>query len=255
MDLYSMLQPGKDRSHVANLDPRFSEALARMIAEAPPEVQAQFQIMSGARSNERQAQLYEAAVKKYGSPEAARKWVAPPGKSFHNKGLATDLTYLGKDARKYAHDNAAKYNLAFPMGHEPWHIELAGVRGQKHDHAAPPNPVIPVDPNQTRALNAAPPEPILGADARQAAQQQQADMAAPEQSPLGNALGNLMSGFVNMGAQQQQPAGPRVLQDDSAQAIAAAQGLKERGAGLKSALTPDVTSLMAMGKRPPSGVI
>ena len=245
MDLYSMLQPGKDRSHVANLDPRFSEALARMIAEAPPEVQKQFQIMSGARSNERQAQLYEAAVKKYGSPEAARKWVAPPGKSFHNKGFASDLNYLGKDARKYAHDNAAKYNLAFPMGHEPWHIELAGVRGQKHDHPAPP--VLNMKPGEdmmarTEATGPMPftAMPEMPADAP--AQQ-------PAQSPLGSALGAMISGFQNMGAQQQ-PAGPRVLQDDSAQAIAAAQGLKERGMGLKSAFAPDVASLMSLGKRP-----
>lgn len=247
MDLYSMLQPGKDRSHVDGLDPRFSEALARMIAEAPPEVQKQFQIMSGARSNERQAELYDAAVKKYGSPEAARKWVAPPGKSFHNKGLATDLTYLDPSARKYAHDNAVKYNLAFPMGHEPWHIELAGVRGQKHDHAAPP------------MLNAKPGEDMM---ARTEATGPMPFTAMPEApvadpasiSPLGNALSSLVSGFQGM-QPASQPSGPRVLQDDSAQAIAAAQGLKERGMGLKSAFAPDVAGLMAMGKRPPSGTI
>jgi hypothetical protein len=104
---------------------------------------------------------------------------------------------------------------------------------------------------------------ILGADARQSAQDQQVainpalapsmqsetPVQQPGQSPLGSALGAMISGFQNMGAQQQ-PAGPRVLQDDSAQAIAAAQGLKERGMGLKSAFAPDVASLMALGKRP-----
>ena len=122
------------------------------------------------------------------------------------------------------------------VGIDPWE----GIKGMRD---APP------------VLNMKPGEDMMArTEATKQVPMSPAD-AAPEQSPLGNALGNLMSGFANMGAQQQQPAGPRVLQDDSAQAIAAAQGLKERGAGLKSALTPDVTSLMAMGKRPPSGVI
>lgn len=245
MDLYSILAQGKDRSHIDGLDPRFSEALARMIAEAPPEVQKQFQIMSGARSNERQAQLYEAAIKKYGSPEAARKWVAPPGKSFHNKGLATDLTYLDPSARKYAHDNAARYNLAFPMGHEPWHIELAGVRGQKHDHAAPP--VLNSKPGEDMMARKQATAPLPFTAMPEVPADTPA-LAAQQTSPLGNALGSLVSGFQNMGSQQ--PAGPRVLQDDSAQAIAAAQGLKDRGSALKSAFAPDVASLMALGKRP-----
>ena len=37
-------------------------------------------IGSGFRSVEKQKQLWEQALKKYGSPEKARKWVAPPGK-------------------------------------------------------------------------------------------------------------------------------------------------------------------------------
>jgi hypothetical protein len=253
MDLYSILAQGKDRSHIDGLNPEFSAALARMIAEAPPEIQKNFQILSGARSNERQAQLYAAAVKKYGSPEAARKWVAPPGKSFHNKGLATDLTYLDPSARKYAHENAGRYNLAFPMGHEPWHIELANARGGKQ----PVQPVQNVKPGEDRmarseATGRAPlVDPAMPA----------IDTAAPPpgaqvdpngSSPIGSMLGNLMSG-MQMPAQQ--PAGPRVLQDDSGQALAAAQGLAERGKQLKSAFLPDIAGLISLGKRPPSGVI
>lgn len=86
---------------------------------------------SGYRSYEKQKMLWEQALKKYGSPEKARKWVAPPGGSFHNKGLAVDLNsggqFLGKDknskATEWAHANAKKYGLHFRMGHEPWHIE------------------------------------------------------------------------------------------------------------------------------------
>lgn len=80
-------------------------------------------VFSGYRSPERQAELYRNAVLKYGSPAAARRWVAPPGHSRHNSGMAADLRYASPEARKWAHENAARYGLGFRMGHEPWHIE------------------------------------------------------------------------------------------------------------------------------------
>lgn len=134
--------------------------------------------------------------------------------------------------------------------------------------AMKPDPVLGADrrmamtEQRDHAMNPA----ILGADARQSAEQQQiainpalapsmqsemptpaVDPADAQASPVGNMLGSLMSGFQGMGAQ---PAGPRVLQDDSAQTIAAAQGLKDRGSQLKSAFRPDVLNLMSLGKRP-----
>jgi D-alanyl-D-alanine carboxypeptidase len=76
-------------------------------------------ITSGYRSADYQAKLYADAVKKYGSEAAARKWVAPPGKSNHGRGTAADI---GGDLA-WAHANAAKYGLHFPMSWENWHIE------------------------------------------------------------------------------------------------------------------------------------
>lgn len=80
-------------------------------------------VNSGFRSVERQAQLY---ARSNGSG-----MVAPPGKSYHNYGLAADLEY-GPGARDWAHANASKYGLNYPMlngrPYEPWHIEPAGVR-------------------------------------------------------------------------------------------------------------------------------
>lgn len=248
MDLYSILAQGKDRSHIDGLNPEFSAALAKMIAEAPPEIQKNFQIMSGARSNERQAELFKAAVNKYGSEQAARKWVAPPGRSYHNKGLATDLTYLDPSARKYAHDNASRYNLAFPMGHEPWHIELAGVRGNKQPVQAPFQNVKPGEDQMARSI-ATGPMPLVDPAMQTATAPGAVDPAA---SPIGNMLGSLMGGMM---PQSQAPSGPRVLQDDSGQMLAMAQGLAERGKQLKSAFLPDVAGLISLGKRPPSGVI
>lgn len=81
-------------------------------------------VVSGKRSTQRQSELFKAAVKKYGSEKAARKWVAPPGRSRHERGLATDL---GGDLEGAARI-AAQFGLYRPMKHEPWHFELRGSR-------------------------------------------------------------------------------------------------------------------------------
>tara|TARA_B100000900_G_C20591598_1_gene721836 strand:- start:132 stop:827 length:696 start_codon:yes stop_codon:yes gene_type:complete len=94
-----------------------------------------FDVVSGFRTYEHQDRLFQKALKKYGSVSAARKWVAPPGKSAHNTGYTFDL-YLGgpikseavnqirrDPAYKYMRDVLApKYNIA-PYQKEPWHWE------------------------------------------------------------------------------------------------------------------------------------
>jgi hypothetical protein len=119
------------------MDPAFAAALAKMFQSAPPEIASQLQVSSGFRSPERQATLFADAVKKYGSEDAARKWVAPPGKSQHNHGHAADLKFLGDSARKWAHENAQNYGLSFPLSNEDWHVERAGARGGKPQQGAP----------------------------------------------------------------------------------------------------------------------
>jgi hypothetical protein len=54
--------------------------------------------------------------------------VAPPGHSNHNHGLAADLGFGSDAARKWVHDNAAKYGLGFPLSNEDWHIEPISAR-------------------------------------------------------------------------------------------------------------------------------
>jgi hypothetical protein len=103
--------------------PEFGSALQQFLAANPG-----LSVSSGYRTPEHQAELYQAALRKYGSEQAARHNVAPPGRSYHNKRLAADLAYKDDAARAWAHENAAKYGLTFPMGHEPWHIELVGAR-------------------------------------------------------------------------------------------------------------------------------
>lgn len=106
----------------------FQQALMQLLQNAPEDVK--LGITSGYRSPETQQRLWDEALAKYGSPEAARKWVAPPGKSQHNHGHAADLKYLSPAAQDWVHQNAGQYGLAFPLSNEPWHVELATARGQ-----------------------------------------------------------------------------------------------------------------------------
>ena len=120
------------------LEAEFRKRIDALIAASGGKVY----LVSGYRSPERQAQLWAAAVKKYGSAAAARKWVAPPGKSNHGRGIAVDL---GGDLALAA-KLAAQHGLARPMRHEPWHFEPSGARA-KSDPEAYTTP--PDDPRHT----------------------------------------------------------------------------------------------------------
>lgn len=115
---------------MTGLNPEFNLALQTMFAAAPEEVRQSLRINSAYRDTAVQQKLWDEALAKYGTPELARKWVAPPGKSQHNHGNAADLKYLSPAAREWVQANAAQHGLAFPLSNEDWHIELAGARAQ-----------------------------------------------------------------------------------------------------------------------------
>lgn len=114
---------GGGNSYMWNLDADFKNRLQAFIRAS----QGRVGMVSGFRSEEHQARLYQAGIAKHGE-ENVRRWVAPPGGSNHNHGLAGDLSYMDDAAKQWAHENAAKFGLEFPMAHEPWHIEPAGLR-------------------------------------------------------------------------------------------------------------------------------
>lgn len=99
------------------MNPDFQSRLNAMVQASG----GRLSITSGFRSNAEQQKLWNDAVRKYGSPEAARRWVAPPGSSNHEKGVAADLS---GDLR-WAHEHAAEFGLQFPLSNEAWHIEPA----------------------------------------------------------------------------------------------------------------------------------
>lgn len=129
-------QGGSRPDAISGLDDNFEIGLANMINGAPADIKSGLTVFSGYRSVERQEELWADALKKYGSVAEARKWVAPPGNSNHNHGKAADLMWNGKrldqapdHVKRWVHENAAQFGLHFPLGNEPWHVEIAGTRG------------------------------------------------------------------------------------------------------------------------------
>jgi hypothetical protein len=92
------------------------------------------ELVSGYRSVAHQEKLWKIGLKKHGSAEEARKWIAPPGHSAHHSGRAVDLWMglgIGKRnasamrkgvAYKWMVNNAVRFGF-YPYEAEPWHWE------------------------------------------------------------------------------------------------------------------------------------
>ena len=101
-------------------------------AGVPPDL---LTIVSGHRNVATQTVLWERALARYGSPAAARVYVAPPGGSPHHTGRAIDF-YLGvpndsaniaalrgTPAHRWLVCNAGRFGFT-PYAAEPWHWEF-----------------------------------------------------------------------------------------------------------------------------------
>jgi hypothetical protein len=111
------------------------------------------QVVSALRTPSQQHSLWRQAVATYGSPEAARRWVAPSDgvdcASNHCRGVAIDVAVSANPAaRRWLHapvgchrdgrpvlgeadcrggrviKRAQLYGFILPLDHEPWHLEL-----------------------------------------------------------------------------------------------------------------------------------
>ena len=105
------------------MNPDFAAKVRALVAASGGRVT----IKSGHRSTARQSALWNAALAKYGSVAKARKWVAPPGKSNHERGTAVDF---GGDLKLVA-KLAPRFGLHQALSNEPWHYEPIGSRGKK----------------------------------------------------------------------------------------------------------------------------
>ena len=116
---------------VTNLDPHLLEALRRA-ASAAARDGITFNVNSGWRSPEYQDQLLREAISRYGSAEAAARWVATAATSPHVSGDAVDLGPT--DAARWLSGQGAEYGLCQIYRNEPWHYEL---RPQAVAHGCP----------------------------------------------------------------------------------------------------------------------
>lgn len=149
------------------VDARVLEPLNEMISAAKADG-VSLAITSAHRTVQRQTELYDAKVAEYvgygysqSEAEAeAAKWVAPPGTSEHNTGLALDIIYPGyyeeygdlnenfekSDAFAWLSGHAEEYGfvLRYPkdkqditgITYEPWHYRYVGVENAKAMNAA-----------------------------------------------------------------------------------------------------------------------
>ena len=115
----SLLRPAGVSIDIDNLHPRLARAVQAVIEGA----RGQVFVESGYRSHEEQAILWSEALRRYGSPEAADDWVARPGTSRHEQGLAVDLGGDVEMAARLAHELGLP--IYRPLPNEPWHFELS----------------------------------------------------------------------------------------------------------------------------------
>lgn len=136
----------RDTGRMVRLRQPAAEAFLKMVDVAKREG-VNLVPISGFRPVSYQKQLFDRAVKRYGSEQKAARWVAPPGYSEHATGWTLDIgdaTDRGADvdpkfkttsAGRWLSRHAARYGfeLSFPpqnpqgVNHEPWHWRFVGT--------------------------------------------------------------------------------------------------------------------------------
>ena len=120
---------------IEGLNPDFRDRVAEMIARVNMDLGGQLRVYSAYRSIAHQRELYEAAITRYGSEQAARKMVAPPGRSLHQFGLAVDVGwntcasgvhYGDHPIDSWLSSNLPRFGLVRRLANEGWHIEPVG---------------------------------------------------------------------------------------------------------------------------------
>jgi zinc D-Ala-D-Ala carboxypeptidase len=132
---------------VVNLNPDLLGALRRAATDAAGDG-VELLVNGGWRTPEYQRQLLRAAVSRYGSDEAAARWVATPETSAHVKGDAVDIGPA--EATAWLSEHGAGYGLCQIYRNEPWHYEL---RPEAVEHGCPPMYADPAhDPRMRRGV-------------------------------------------------------------------------------------------------------
>ncbi len=120
------LSPFSEEPALTKLDPDLREALRHAADEALAAGMA-LRVNGAWRSARYQRELLRRAVQTYGSIEAARQYVKPPGDSSHVTGEAVDVGPA--DAASWLSQVGSEYGLCQVYANEPWHFELATTPG------------------------------------------------------------------------------------------------------------------------------
>jgi D-alanyl-D-alanine carboxypeptidase len=107
---------------LAQLDPPLLNAIQGAARAAAAEG-VDLRITSGWRSKGFQQSLFDDAVRKYGSVDIAKQFVASPDVSKHVVGQAVDVAPI--DADNWLIRNGAQFGLCQIYANELWHFELA----------------------------------------------------------------------------------------------------------------------------------
>ena len=118
----ALLEPARTTFDRRRLHPLLARAVERLIGASGGRVW----VVSGYRSEAEQRILWARALRRYGSPARADDWVARPGRSMHERGLAVDLG--GDIDGAVALVRELNLPLHRPLPNEPWHFELIGSR-------------------------------------------------------------------------------------------------------------------------------
>ncbi|MFI7428797.1 M15 family metallopeptidase [Micromonospora sp. NPDC049836] len=103
-------------------------------------------LTSGHRPAEEQARLFAAAVRRSGSPEAARRWVLPPQESRHVAGVALDVRPV--EGARWLERHGARHHLHRVYDNEWWHFEyLPGRPPDRLPHPGASRSRRPVGPS------------------------------------------------------------------------------------------------------------
>lgn len=120
------VSPFADDPAITGLDSELRTAV-QDAARAAEAAGVTFYVSSGWRSETDQQELFDEAVERYGSAEAARAQVLPPEDSAHVTGDAVDIGPT--DAMSWMSQHGADYGLCQTYANEMWHYELLVERG------------------------------------------------------------------------------------------------------------------------------
>ncbi len=119
--------PSEDPDHWLTGDVDINMVFASRLAALAKHYNTKINITSGYRSVEEQWAIWNERIKKYPNEteKQRRKWVAYPGKSRHQFGIAADVDGFAKNL---SNQDLKPFGLVKPLPNEDWHIEPLEAR-------------------------------------------------------------------------------------------------------------------------------